>query len=485
MADPKGTYFSETNQGFGTPITGLWKPAFAVAERQRQEGELKKKEAAAAKQKAIDDNLKFGEDLFKEKFNSLDTQRNEYKNQLLTQLRENYNQANLRYSSEGKSIPLTERQELERQLQGFKSEWEQIETAYNYTQGVLKHAEADKTGKYNLDNLKEVIVDVPTNEDGKIDFSKYNEKYVEQQLKANALKVYNAPKVAENFMKTVAQTKLARVHSLGNGQHDEKTEAAKGLKVFKDKYGRDIFENPETGLPELDDSTEALALARQDEDMNALIEAKVAQGEAETPAEAYRQLIANQAKVEKTINRQGSIRDAKDGDGSGKLKPNQEATFDLLRDFVGFKRPVNPTSITALQNTEVFRSINYRNGVNVYKPGTKEFNDAVQNLKLPFGERIYPGERNPFENIEVEVLSGKDEDKNNKYEKLTFSIRNEDDKDRTMRVLNNYLSKLEEYKEGTMTQGELNKEIKALKNLELYDMNENSDTVNPEGESLY
>lgn len=328
--DPTAIYTSPSNKGLATPLIGLARPALGVYAQQQQEDKLRKQQEEAAKQKAVEDNDKFGEELLKDKFNSLDTQRNEHKNTLLKGIRETYNQANLQYSVQGKSIPMEVRQDLERKKQEFVDNWEQIETAYNYTQGIIKSAETDKSGAFNVENLKKIVTDLPTTEEGKIVFSKYNEKYVEQKIKENALEVLNAPKVAENFMGTVAKTKLAKVNSLGNGQHDEKTEAAKDLMVFKDKFGRDTFTNPETGLPQLDDSPEALALARQDEQMNMLIEAKVAKGEADTPAEAYRQLITNQAKVESTVNRQGSVKDDDGGSGYSVPEPKVSTRFDTI-----------------------------------------------------------------------------------------------------------------------------------------------------------
>lgn len=489
MTDPKSLYNSPSNKGLATPILNMWGPSLAVEEQQRKEGEIKKGQKATAQQNAVAENHAFGEDLFKDKFNSYTTQINDYKNSRLKDLKERYNKANFDYSAQGKSIPLEVRQDLGRNLQEFKDNYEQIETAYKYTDGILKQAAKDTSGIYNLDALREVLLDVPTKADGTVDFTQYNERFTEANLKKNATSILNAPKVAETFMTTVAESKLSKIQSLGTGQHDDIKEVAKGLKQFQQPDGTMGYENPKTGLPEMDDSPGALALARKDEKMNMLIEAKVANGEAETPMEAYQQLIHNQAYLKKDIDRRGSIKTDKSGNGGGgSLKPDQEATFDLLRDIVGYRRSIKPASINALKNFKDIKDLRYRSGRNLYKSGSPEFNAAIQDMSQPTGRRLAPGEDTPFNAIEIDVFAGEDLYKQPKIETLTFGIGSDQDKDKAMREVNNLLSKVEKYKAGTISQAELNRSIKAIQKedpLELYPVEAETENINPEGEPLY
>lgn len=464
MAEPKSIYFDPNNQGLATPITGLWKPAFMVGEQQKKEAVIKKQQEAAAKQKAVDDNAKFGEELFKDKFNSLDTQRNEYKNGLISNLKEAYNKANLEFSAQGKSIPLEVRQELDRQRQDVVNNWEQIETAFNFTQGILKQAETDKEGVHNVEAFREVLMDIPQKEDGTTDFSKYNEKYVEQKIKENADVLYDLPKAAELYAKSLAETTLASVKEYGDGRYVEVADKANGLvKVHTDKNGKPTLYNKDGGV-ELDTSNEAIALARKNKFLGPAMDAMVAKGKAESYADAFKKIASGQVGVTQDRNRGGSIRDS-NGSGSGD-KNKYQGTTDLLRAAVGYKRELDTAAPHALIDGENVFDVRYLTGKDLYKPGTPEYNREVQNIKGDLGDRLVPGKRNVPQQLEIDVFAGEDYKKDPIIKTLTFDFKTDEQKEIFLLEANNILKNIERYKDGTMPQTELYKEIERLRALQ-------------------
>ena len=426
MAEPKGLSFGGGNEGLGTAVTGMWKPAFAVSQQQKQEAELKKRQEAAAKQKALEGNDQFGEDLFKEKFNSLDTQRNEYKNQLLTQLRDNYNQANLKYSAEGRSIPLPERQELERQLQSFKSEWEQIETAYNFTQGVLKQAEFDKTGIHNVNAFRTVLMDIPTKEDGTIDFSKYNEKHVEQKIKENADVLYNLPKAADEYAKTLAETTLASVRDLGDGRHEEITDKFSGLiKLHPGKNGKPTPYAPD-GSIHLDVSNEAIGLARKHPVIGAAMDAMVKKGKAKDYIDAYQQVASGQIGVEQKIDRQGTVKEPKDKSGYSSPRPKVEVRFNTIH------RAITNGDTDALAQMFDDAGVDAEFRMGPFAPGKNSPDVITIKRRVKYNERVHENltpDKNGFVTTIEDIKIASDKDKREAYFKINKYINST--KDRT------------------------------------------------------
>ncbi|WP_017731260.1 hypothetical protein [Nafulsella turpanensis] len=335
MEDSKGISFGEGNLGLATPITGLARPALGVYTQQLQEEKLRKQKEAEARQNAVEGNQAFGEELFKEKFNGLDTQRNQYKNAILNNLRETWNQANLQYSAKGQSIPLNVKQNLEKQLQSFRNEWEQIETAYNYSQSILEQAEKDKDGIYNLNGLRTALVDVPVDEEGNFDFTKYNEKYILDKIKKDADVLYNLPVVADNYAKTLAETTLEEVKELGNGRYDEIANKANGLiKVHYDRNGKPSLYAPD-GSIQLDTSNEAIGRARQHSVLGPAMDAMVKKGKAENYIDAYEKIVNGQLGIEQKVDRQGSVGGNGSNGGSGEYsyKEDYNITNKIIRNI--------------------------------------------------------------------------------------------------------------------------------------------------------
>jgi hypothetical protein len=478
MADPKGIYNSPSNPGLAQPILNMWQPAFAVSQQQKKEEEARKNQKAAAQQKAVESNQEFGEELFKDKFNSYTTQINDYKNSRLKDLRDKYNKVNFEYSASGQGIPIEVKQDLERNLQEFKDSYEQIETAYKYTDNILKQAAKDTSGIYNLNALREVLMDIPTKEDGTIDFTRYNERFTEANLKKNATSILNASKVAESFMKTVAESKLSNVKALGNGQHDDVKEVAKGLKLFQQPDGSMGYENPKTGLPELDDSPAALALARKDEHMNMLIEAKVANGEAESPMEAYQQVIHNQAYLQKDIDRRGSIKtDKEDKKGSGYSapKPRVQTRFNTIH-----RALTNYDTDALAQMFDASGMVDIEFKGNEYGPG-ESIPDRIEIRRKERYDKNKHGFMTPdsdgYVSLSQSIDISTDRKKREAYFKINKFINSGKDRASTEVVSNDDIQ---------MYINERDKQEKEKKNedpLGLYPFEE--EVVNPEGESLY
>jgi hypothetical protein len=332
MADPKGISFGAGNLGLATPITGMARPAMGVYAKQQQEEKLRKAKEAEARNEAVDADNEWSSGLLDKELETLNTRLNDYKYGQLNTLKDSFAAIHQQYSAKGQSIPLDIKRQMEKDADAFYKNYEQATIAENYDNGIIKTAEKDP--RWNLKGTKEVLSSVPEGEDGDIAWSNYTEKERDALIKKNALKVLNAPVVAQEFSKTMAEQVYQSEISLGNGQTKQTLVEGRGLKVFIGPDGKKTNKNPDTGFYEMDtDSPDALYLARKDEHMNMLIEAMVSEGEAGTPAEAYKKIMSLQQGGTYKQSIQGSIKSDDNGTGSAVTTEDYNFTDKLVRNI--------------------------------------------------------------------------------------------------------------------------------------------------------